>query len=132
MFSNINSNTFIFTSVLVLPIGYVFGRLSLILPATAIDQDNSFSTAWHISKGNGWNLCFLISILPFLTGFVIDSLNSPSIVSTLFSSILSIFILFYEVSILSNSYKTLVIKQNKAQSGAIDSYNSPQNIDAGQ
>ena len=104
---------------IMLPIGYVFGRFSLILPATAIDGDNSWSTAWDISRGYGWSLCFLVSIFPILTSFVIDAISSTSMVTKLLTGILSIIVLFYEVSILSNSYKVLSVKEKATQQGAV-------------
>lgn len=119
-FGTSDANLYIATSIIMLPVGYVFGRFSLILPATAIDMDNSWSTAWDISKEHGWSLCFLISIFPILTGFVINSISPTSIVSRILIAMLSIVVLFYEISILSNSYKVLYIQAKATQQGAVD------------
>lgn len=100
-------NYFILLSVPMLLIFYVFARFSLIFPATAIDKDNSWSTAWHISKGNGWNL-FLLFSLSILPIFVLETISSTSLIEKTFTSILSLIILFYGVSVLSNSYKVLI------------------------
>ena len=107
------------TAILMLPIGYVFSRLSLVLPATAIGMDNSWSTSWEISKGYGWSLCFLVTIFPLLTGFVIDAISSSSMVARILTSMLSIVLLFYEISILSNSWKVLSIKAKATQQKAV-------------
>ena len=115
IFDNIDVNQFLVTFVVMLPSGYVFARLSLILPATAIDQDNSWSKAWNISRGHVWSLFFLISIFPFLLGFVIDTISSTSIIARTLHSVLSLLLLFYEISILSNSYKSLTIKEKATQ-----------------
>lgn len=106
-------NDFILWFILTLPIGYVFSRLFLILPATAIDKDNSWSMAWHISKGNGWNLCLLIFILPMLPSFVPDFISSTSLITKIFTSIMGLIILFYGVSVLSNTYKVLIAEHEK-------------------
>ena len=116
MFGNSNSEQFnhlILLSILMLPIGYVFSRFSLILPAAAIDKDNSWSIAWHLSRGNGWNLCLLISFLPIISNFILNNINSTSLITKAFATILSLIVLFYEVSILSNSYKVLIEKNIK-------------------
>lgn len=106
-FDTNNTSNLLFISVFLLPVGYLFGRFSLVLPATATDKDNSWSTAWNISKGNGWNLCFLVSIFPMLTGFVLEHINPTSLILKFFSSILYLLVLIYEVSVLSNAYRTL-------------------------
>ena len=104
-------------SIIMLPIGYVFSRLSLILPATAVDQNSSWSTAWAISKGYGWSLCFLVTLFPLLTGLVIDAISSTSIAAKPITAMLSIVILIYEISILSNSYKVLNVRIEATQQG---------------
>lgn len=106
-------NAFILWFILMLPIGYVFSRFSLILPATAIDKDNSWSTAWHISKGNGWNLYLLLVVIPWLSSFVINLISSTSFITKTFTSILSLITVFYGVSVLSNSYKVLITEHEK-------------------
>ena len=120
LLNTMNPYQYIVTSIILLPVGYVFGRFSLILPAAAIDLDNSWSAAWDISKGYGWSLCFLVSIFPILTGFGIDAISSTSIFAKLLISMLSIVVLFYEISILSNSYKVLNDKAKTTQQGAVD------------
>ena len=45
---------------------YVAGRLSLVLPALAVDRRRPFRQAWRISAGNGWRLvaASLIVLIP--------------------------------------------------------------------
>lgn len=103
-----NSYFFVVLMVaLIMPIAFYFSKLSLMLPATAAEEDNSFLTALSNSENNGWNLFILVGILPVVTGFIISYVGSAYIVTKFITSILSIMVLFYEVSILSNSYQKL-------------------------
>ncbi len=43
---------------------YVLSRLSLILPATAIDEHRNFSWAWQHSRGHGWRLLVGVGLFP--------------------------------------------------------------------
>lgn len=45
---------------------YMMGRLSLVLPAMAVDRKRRLRQAWHLSAGNGWRLVIasLIVMLP--------------------------------------------------------------------
>ena len=47
-----------------IPFAYVVGRVSLLLPATAIDLYPSFSSAWDLSKRNGWRVAILVGGVP--------------------------------------------------------------------
>lgn len=47
-----------------IPFAYVVGRVSLLLPATAIDLRPSFSSAWDSSEGNGWRVALLVGGIP--------------------------------------------------------------------
>lgn len=49
-----------------IPCGYFIGRLSLLLPAIAIDGQTSLRTAWLQSKGNGWRMALLVGWMPIL------------------------------------------------------------------
>ena len=56
-----------------IPFSYIVGRVSLLLPATAIDLQPSFSSAWDLSEGNGWRVAILVGGLP-LAFMVIQAL----------------------------------------------------------
>ena len=45
-------------------LGYLIGRLSLLLPAIAVDSQASLRSAWLQSKGNGWRVALLIGWIP--------------------------------------------------------------------
>ncbi len=47
-------------------LGYLIGRLSLLLPAIAVDAQVSLRSAWLQSKGNGWRVALLVGWIPTL------------------------------------------------------------------
>lgn len=49
-----------------IPCGYLIGRLSLLLPAIAVDDQASLRSAWSQSKGNGWRMALLVGWIPIL------------------------------------------------------------------
>ena len=91
-----------------IPFGYIFSRLSLVFPAIIIDGKNDYQRAWFVSKGNGWNLFLLISAIPLTTIFLIDVINIEHILFRLVAASLGVFVLMFEVKILSGTYNKLV------------------------
>jgi len=49
-----------------LPAFYLFGRLCLVFPATAVDRNVDLRWAWKLSVNNGWRLVLLVAVLPWL------------------------------------------------------------------
>jgi len=49
-----------------IPCGYLIGRLSLLLPAIAVDDQASLRSAWSQSKGYGWRMALLVGWMPIL------------------------------------------------------------------
>jgi hypothetical protein len=49
-----------------IPCGYLIGRLSLLLPAIAVDDQASLRSAWSQSKRNGWRMALLVGWMPIL------------------------------------------------------------------
>lgn len=45
---------------------YFIGRLSLVLPATALDATASFRRAWRLSARNGWRLLGVVGVFPWV------------------------------------------------------------------
>ena len=56
--------------------GYVSARLSIVLPATAIDQRPTLKGSWRLSRSNGWRLG-LVVFLPSILIFVLIRLGVP-------------------------------------------------------
>lgn len=53
-----------------IPCGYLMGRLSLLLPAIAVDDQTSLRSAWSQSKGNGWRMALLVGWMPILISLI--------------------------------------------------------------
>ena len=53
-------------ALLSVPFAYVVGRLSLVLPAVAVDLRPSFNSGWAQSEGNGWRVTVLVGGIPIL------------------------------------------------------------------
>jgi membrane-anchored glycerophosphoryl diester phosphodiesterase (GDPDase) len=64
--------------VLIIPT-YVLARLSIILPATAVEKKTSLLAAWRLSRKNGWRLVFTIIYFPavifYLPNWVLSKIN---------------------------------------------------------
>lgn len=85
---------------------YVWSRTSLVLPATAIDDNIDISTAWRLSRQYRTQLFLGVGLLPIITNALISSL--PEIDSpfyTVFTSALWVIVAIVELGILSLMYK---------------------------
>ena len=99
-------------SLLALPVAYVVGRSSIVLPATAIDERPSIPWAWSISKGNGLRLMVLVGLLPILTDFIFELIPAyDSFVYSIFLLVIYLYVSAAEIAILSLSYRELVRDQ---------------------
>lgn len=52
--------------VVLVPMAYIVGRMSLILPAVAIDLRPSLNWALSLSEGNGWRVALLVGGTPII------------------------------------------------------------------
>ena len=59
-----------------IPFGYLIGRLSLLLPAIAVDSQASLRSAWLQSKGSGWRVALLVGWIPTLLFLLESTLSS--------------------------------------------------------
>lgn len=92
-----------------IPAAYFVARLSLIIPATALDQKSDMRWAWQLSHGNGWRLAVVICGLPWLIN-VLQGLmypDEPTIVQVILSLVAFYILLVIEIALLSLSYKEL-------------------------
>jgi len=100
--------------------GYLFARLSLVLPAVAIGGDDSLWTAWNKTSNNGWRLFILFFgltiLLPMLLSkiiyFIIPSLDNTSLIIILISNIIDILMIILEIIILSFTYQFLTTSES--------------------
>ncbi len=92
-----------------IPAAYLTARLSLILPATALDQKSDISWAWQLSHGNGWRLAVVVCGLPWLFkvlhGFVYP--DEPTVVHVTLNLVIVYMLLIIEIALLSFSYKEI-------------------------
>ncbi|MHB8742760.1 MAG: hypothetical protein ACYC9L_06495 [Sulfuricaulis sp.] len=88
---------------------YIVCRLSLVLPATAIDEHRNFSWAWKCSRGQGWRLLAIVGLFP--GGFLwwartyIEH-GQPMLVNALIYTVwVALFVT--AIAMLSSAYQTL-------------------------
>lgn len=99
-----------YTALFVGPLAtYLLARLSLILPATALDRTEKLSWAWNSSKGNGLQLTVLVGLLPWASGLFSYLLigNNPDIVTIIVVNIINYVLMAMEIIALSLAYREL-------------------------
>ena len=105
------NTTIIYTlSTLVnVPIYYLFCRWSMVFPATAIDQrDRSLGWSWELSKGHSLRLFALIGGIPMATNIALSFLPSAdNIVFALMHQTIWLAVGAIEICLLSLSYEML-------------------------
>ena len=95
--------------ILIAPAAYIFARLSILLPATAVENRNvSLQEAWKLSKNNGLQLFVLVSVLPYLTDLIMGLISGyQSIAYQIVIFIIWGVVLILEVGFLSMCYAWL-------------------------
>lgn len=96
--------------LILLPATYCFARVSLILPATALDRYVHSGWAWDLSIRNGWRLTMLVGILPWVFALFQQLLlrENATLVEILIFLVISFLFLAVEIVLLSFSYKYLI------------------------
>ncbi len=63
---------------LILSIGgaYIWARLTLLFPSTAVDHRMSFGECWIFTRGNGWRLLLVIFFVGIPIGALISSIEN--------------------------------------------------------
>lgn len=99
-----------------IPIQYFSSRISLILPAAALNKNLSIASAWELSRGNGWRMTAVILFAPIATDVIwflfLGGLPSESIAALALDIVISLFAGVVAVGVLSYSYKHLSGKSN--------------------
>ncbi len=97
-----------------IPAGYVAGRLCLKMPAAAIDQFMDIASAIRASRGNGWKMVIVVSIIPWLisqlSGQMFSMDGGPTLM--LLSCIAAQLLVAVEVMALSIAYQQLVVDED--------------------
>jgi hypothetical protein len=85
---------------------WVLARVSLVLPAIAIDQKPDVHAAWQTSKRNGWRLAVVVGVLPWSLQRLTDFLYRDGASTAEFGVLVVLATLFVivEVTALSLSY----------------------------
>ena len=93
----------------VIPAYYVFARMSLVLPATAVDRKVDLKWAWRSTKTNGWRLVLVVGVLPWVVSEAIGLIyrSEPTVFETLIVSLLTYTLMVVEIAALSLSYRQL-------------------------
>ena len=88
------------------PATYVLGRLSLVLPATAIDKQVDLRWSWDRTRENGWRLVIVVGILPWALSSIPDTynFNNLSVLGAVFLIVISVALYAVEIVALSLSY----------------------------
>lgn len=93
--------------LLSLPGAYLCVRLSVLLPATAMDKRQDMGWAWALTKGNGWRLVALLWVLPFLYSLLMPDWRTDSPIFYLVTNVAISAITALEVALLSAAFKIL-------------------------
>lgn len=115
---NFTSDSFSWVKLfLMLPFGYLVGRFSLILPATAIDVRTNIMWSWQATKNNGIRMLILIGVVPWITTMLFDLLwrENGAMFEYVFISILGYLAVAVEVFILSIAYREFKLRESSGQ-----------------
>ena len=92
-----------------MPALYVIARLSLVFPATAIDRGANLRWAWRASRGNGWRLVVVVTVLPWIVSHVFGLLyrDQPTPVEIGVLTLAGTALFAFEIAALSVAYREL-------------------------
>ena len=97
------------SSIARIPALYVFARLSLVFPATAIDKRPDLKWTWDLTRNNGWRLVVVVGVLPWVISGLVSLLyrENATVFETIILSVLGIALFAVEIAALSLSYREL-------------------------
>ena len=91
-----------------LPGAYVFARLAILLPATAIDERHDMKWAWDLTSNNGWRLAVVVILLPGLLAAAVDFFEIRRyLIIEFILHLLSYALMAIEIAVLSVSFRFL-------------------------
>lgn len=96
-----------------LPGVYVMSRISILLPATSVDQRHDLTWAWDVTKRNGWRLVLVVSLLPFALRYGPHHLWGYSLLLDFVISVIGCGLLIVEVAALSLSFQYFAQRGNQ-------------------
>lgn len=88
---------------------YLFARMALVLPATAIGVRSTLLKSWRQTRGNGWRMVVIVGVLPWAFDYAVSLVfgDDPGVARALFVSALGTVVLAIEISLLSLAYREL-------------------------
>jgi hypothetical protein len=103
-----------------IPALYLFARLCLVFPATAVDRRVNLKWAWRLTENNGWRLVLIVAVLPWIISQVVSVLyrSGASAIETVALSFLGTVLFAVEVAALSLSYREQRCKKRLSSSVA--------------
>lgn len=90
-----------------LPAAFLFVRLSVLLPATAVDQRRTIAWAWALTEGNGWRLVLVLCLVPMLLATLMPVFEVSSLLGWVTLGLLLAVLTAFEIAILSVAFKSL-------------------------
>lgn len=98
---------YVYHAATMLPSLYLLSRLSVLLPATALNQRHDLKWAWCLTENNGWRLTALMAVIPSLITLLDILLAGTYPLFALFGTFLSLSLTTIGVALLSVSFKRL-------------------------
>ena len=88
---------------------YVLGRLSVLLPATAIDQRINLGEAWSLTRGNALRMMVVVGALPWSFSYLWYAIywQDPSMILAVLVTAVATVFLTVEIAALSLAYREL-------------------------
>ena len=101
-----------------LPALYIFARLCLVFPATAVDRRVTLRWAWRLSERNGWRLFLVVAVLPWFLSYLVTLLyrDNASVIETVAITAIGVAVLAFEIAALSLSYRELTREEARGRS----------------
>lgn len=88
---------------------YLFARLSLVFPATAVDRIVDLKWSWRVTRRNGWRLFIVVAVLPWILSHSVDLLGrqGATALEAVLLTVVGVILFAVEVAALSLSYREL-------------------------
>jgi hypothetical protein len=92
-----------------IPAAYLFARLCMVFPATALDRRADWRWAWQLTRNNGWRLFVVVAILPWAISQLLALLYraEATVIETILLSVTGIALFAVEIAAISLSYREL-------------------------
>ncbi len=120
-----NYQVMVIMYILMIPGAYIGARLSLLLPATALDYRHNMSWSWNQSRENGWRLFLIVGVFP-IAFFIIQTAvirEDATLFETVLGELIGVFFLIIGIVALSLSYQALVTEGSEPAKVSFETQN---------